>query len=148
MTALDRALYDALTAAVAGHACAGVYAHPAPQGVRLTAPDGSPLPVVTYQLQAEAPPVRTLGGPGTAGRVAWRSHLYTIRAIQEGDSSAAADDLLEAVREALDGADLPVAGGRTVTCRWEGGLAFAETADGVSYRHRIGTVRIDVSPSV
>lgn len=137
MNALEVALAEAITDALdAAPPPGGVHYHPAPQGTG--------LPVVTFQKQAAPAPSRTFG-PG-AGTIQWRTYVYLVRAIEQGESKAAAGALHETLVQGLDGADLVVDGFGTMLCQYQGDIEFPESVGGETYHHVGALFRIQLTP--
>lgn len=132
MNALEAALTTALQAIVTP---TEVFVHPAPQGTG--------LPVVTFQKQAAPAPARTFG-PG-AGEIQWLSFVYYVRAIAV-ESKQPAGAVFDLIRQQLDGADLSVNGFGTMLCRYEGDLDYPEVVGGETYHHVGGLFRIQLTP--
>jgi hypothetical protein len=108
--------------------------HPAPQG--------TPLPHVTFVKLDGHPPARTFGN-----RVAWRGYTYAVRVIDHGDSLEDAGDVLAVIDQALDGAELAVSGYGTMLCRRDGDLEFSENVGGELYHHVGGLYTVQLTPS-
>lgn len=132
MNALEAALTTAIAAAVDP---VGVYSHPAPQGTS--------VPVVTFQKQASPAPARTFG-PG-AGEIQWLTFVYYVRAIA-AEHKQPAGVIHEQIKAALDGADLQVDGFGTMLCRYEGDLDYSESVGGETYHHVGALYRIQLTP--
>lgn len=127
MNPVRQALFDRLTAdAPLAAIVAGRIYH-------RRAPEGAAAPYVVFHRQAGTPR-HALGDGGQL-----QTELWTVKAVAQGGSSAAAEDAADAIDNALHDAQIVIAGRALRYLRRESDIDYGETA-GADTFHHVGAV--------
>lgn len=133
MKATRRALYQALTTDQTIQQLAGGRVY---DGV---APQSATYPLIVFNLQAE------VDDYSFGGRVSERQ-IWLVKAIDHAASADIADDLADAIDDALTDRELTITGRATLYLRRETRIRFKEVADGGQvFIHSGGTFRLEIT---
>lgn len=99
------------------------------------APQNSAFPLLVFSKQSGTE-VDRMGGE------AYRTTLWTIKAIARGTSSSTAEDIDKAVFDLLHFGTLTITGADTMFMARESDVEFVETSGDVQYRHVGGVYRV------
>lgn len=104
------------------------------------APQGQAMPFVTFHKQAGDDTYR-FGGR------AWRTFLYLVKSVSQGESSKTGNDIAERLDALLTDSGLAVTGYTTMLIQRESDIDYDEVDGGERYHHIGALYRILLDPA-
>jgi hypothetical protein len=101
------------------------------------APATGSYPLIVFFKQSGSP-------VGAFGKQAYKSDLWTVKAVDRSQSSSRAEDIDAAINAVLDYQTLTVSGGSNIDLRRESDLDYLESEGDQQYRHVGATYRVAV----
>jgi hypothetical protein len=103
--------------------------------IHQVAPDTASYPMIIFNQQT-GEPHHQFGGSR------YDEQTWMVKAVEQGGSSSAAEDIAAAVDAALDWQLLSIEGGESMQVEADSKMSYSEVVDGEPYRHHVALYRL------